>query len=112
MITIVTPSRTEIDVIRPDGTTETVDVTDRFPVINDAIFAEIRAVTALRGRGNVIAWRHLPAVTHDDHIDTCDRCTAAVDDRTAHARIVHIGHVPVKTLYCTTCAQIINAMRD
>lgn len=112
MIHIKTAARREVTIRRNDGVVDTVDVSDRFPFLDEDIASKIKEATFKAGRGALVSWRVIPAEIYDDHMDTCDRCTAAVDDRIAHSRIVHIGHVPVKTLYCTTCAQIINAMHD
>lgn len=112
MIKIIKPGRREVDIRRPDGSTETVDVSDRFPFLDDGIVTIIRSATLRGGRGELIGWRNIDATYHDDHIYNCDRCDNQLDDRTAHAELNRINGVLVRTLYCHTCAAMINAMRD
>ena len=44
----------QLEINRPNGQTEMVDVTARFPAMTDKVFATIRFETAKAGRGHVV----------------------------------------------------------
>jgi hypothetical protein len=44
----------EIEIVRPNGKTEIIDVTSKFPQLTNYIVSEIREQTAKAGRGNVV----------------------------------------------------------
>lgn len=46
-----------IEIIRPEGHTEIVDVSDKFHNMNDALFATIRKNTMEAGRGEPISYK-------------------------------------------------------
>jgi hypothetical protein len=47
-----------IDIKRPSGVIETVDVSDKFVIMTDAIFAKIVDATVKAGRGTPIAYHN------------------------------------------------------
>ena len=51
--------RVEIDITRPDGTVETVDVSARYHRMNDVAFDQIKKATKAAGRGEVISYRNI-----------------------------------------------------
>ena len=51
---------TTLTIRRPDGTVETIDTTDRMPVINERTFARIVASTRSAGRGEVLRYTSTP----------------------------------------------------
>jgi len=53
--------KVEIDIRRPNGAVETVDITSKYRRLNDAAFAIIRKNTKDAGRGDVLAYRNIEA---------------------------------------------------
>lgn len=62
-----------ITIKRPTGEIETIDVSDKFTVLNEQIFQQVKKHTAEAGRGEAISWE-------EEHIDTRTDAEKAFDD--------------------------------
>lgn len=104
--------RRELDMLRPNGAIETVDVTARFFFLTPALLAKIADECAKAGHGTLIAAReYVPALpTHT----RCARCNASVETATAYnqqewARL-GAGRVKMTSYYCSSCASMLQAI--
>lgn len=88
---------TTITAQRPDGTFETIDVTERFPVgLNDTLFARMQQATREAGRGELLSYANTddrtPAELAWSAIERLiDQCESA-SDRGAHADAIKLAN--------------------
>lgn len=66
-VTYTKPIGVELVVRRPDGSTETVDASAKFPHgLTDSIFAQVQAATRKAGRGEVLSYQNKVAEVVDE----------------------------------------------
>ncbi|MFH1526561.1 MAG: hypothetical protein ABIG69_07910 [Bacteroidota bacterium] len=111
----ITETRVEIDVLRPNGMTETKDLYPRFIRLNDHLFSQIQKATRDAGRGKVLQYRNIESVVEieeSDYHEGCSRCKKDVDTRTAYTQMEwrRFGgtKVQVKIPYCDNCQSLLS----
>ena len=113
----ISKAKTELDIRRPDGTTETVDVTQKFYHLTDPLFHKIQAATRNAGKGEVLRYRNIAAITETEESDyhqPCIRCKKDVDTRTAYMQMEwrRFGgtKIKVRVPYCSTCHSLLSSI--
>lgn len=113
----ISDGRRELDIRRPDGTTETVDVSERFMHLNDILIDKIRTATRNAGRGEVISYRNIEAVfetEESDYWQPCGRCTTKVDTRKSYSQMEwrRFGGMKAKVSipYCPSCYSLLSSI--
>ena len=116
MITI-SKARTELDIQRPNGATETVDVSQKFYHLTDPLFRQIQKATREAGRGEVLRYRNIAAVVEmeeSDYHEPCNRCKKDLDTRRAYTQMEwrRFGgtKVQVKIPYCDNCQSLLSSI--
>jgi len=108
-----TTDRRELDIERPDGTVETVDVSAKWSHLNDVLVAAIAKATAEGGRGQVLRYRNV-VEDRPEPAATCDRCGVEVDRTTAYHQQerMRVGSASVKitAYYCAACSGVLHAV--
>jgi len=106
--------KTEIDVKRPNGNIETIDVTAKFRIgLNDKLFAQVVVATRQAGRGDVLCYRNIAPVVEIEEADyqtNCPRCGHRIDSRKSYGqKESYLGH-QVMTYYCDDCRKLLSAI--
>lgn len=115
----ISPDKLTLTIVRPDGNTDIVDVSDRYFVIDEdtwrrGLYQQIIEETAKAGRGQVVGYHYTPAVWEDDYIGKCDRCGCTVDTRQAYSQQQWTWwggrKVQVIAYYCDDCRQLLSSI--
>jgi hypothetical protein len=104
-----------LQIKRPNGRVETVDVTAKFKSMNDRLFANIKQATEKAGRGEVLSYDFAPAkweMEESDYITHCARCSKEIDSRSAHTQDGLHGEKRVVDHYCDICKKVLASVGD
>lgn len=113
----ISDGRRELEIRRPDGNIETVDVSERFMHLTDILVDKIRTATRDAGRGELIAYRNIEPVfepEESDYWQPCGRCTTKVDTRKAYSQMEwhRFGGMKAKVSipYCAACRSLLSSI--
>jgi hypothetical protein len=105
----------EIEIERPNGITEIVDVSEKFWNMSENhfkthIFDQIKTNTKKAGKGNVKSYSYAEAVIEHEDKDfenNCERCNAKIDTRIAYHQNEIFRGMPVIVYYCKDCHELL-----
>ena len=105
----------ELIINRPNGETETVDITEKCQESEEAFkkFSFPRFVKATKdaGRGEVVGYIYQEEIFEKEESDNfckCEKChSAVVDMRTAYGQVENYRGGKVKAYYCDGCRQLL-----
>jgi len=110
---IISPSKVEITVRRPNGQIETA-VSPKFERLNDILFAKMVKATKDAGRGECLSYRNIEAVVEmedSDYQARCQRCGCGVDTRKASSQKEWSrfggSKIRVDAFYCDSCHRLL-----